>query len=346
MSKRILLGNLLKQAILVILVASCFTTAAASLSFWFGDIEKNIERMNSGTYNPYREFNQWINSFFFSKDFINYFMNNCGDEFGYYLVCYFRDYIAGTIVYWMTAGIWHWVLYGVLGKLLFDNKKREYPSKFVISEQMIIAQASLTVYAALPILSEYLIESGYTKAYFYIEEVGWYKYSAYFLAYLTLVEIGIYWMHRTLHTNKTLYNYIHLPHHKYNNHASLTPWASIAFHPLDGILQASPYVAFLFVVPMHYFTHVIMLFFTGIWATNIHDAIYADSEPIMGAKYHTLHHTHYTVNYGQFFIFCDWFWGTLKVPDANDFDKKASKATSEPADFFTYALFGDKVKSS
>jgi sterol desaturase/sphingolipid hydroxylase (fatty acid hydroxylase superfamily) len=29
-------------------------------------------------------------------------------------------------------------------------------------------------------------------------------------------------------------------------------------------------------------------------------------------RYHTIHHTHYHFNYGQFFIFCDWFWGTLK----------------------------------
>ena len=130
-----------------------------------------------------------------------------------------------------------------------------------------------------------------------------------------------------------------------NNHASLTPWASIAFHPLDGILQACPYVICLLLVPMHYFTHVILLFFSGVWATNIHDAVYADSEPIMGAKFHTLHHTHYTVNYGQFFIFCDWFWGTLKVPERNEFDKKASKATVEPADYFTYALFGDNKKT-
>ena len=36
--------------------------------------------------------------------------------------------------------------------------------------------------------------------------------------------------------------------------------------------QASPYVILLFVVPVHYFTHVFLLFFSGVWATNIHDA--------------------------------------------------------------------------
>lgn len=40
--------------------------------------------------------------------------------------------------------------------------------------------------------------------------------------------------------------------------------------------QASPYVILLFVVPVHYFTHVFLLFFSGVWATNIHDATVTD----------------------------------------------------------------------
>jgi lathosterol oxidase len=79
-------------------------------------------------------------------------------------------------------------------------------------------------------------------------------------------------------------------------------------------------VIFLFVVPVHYFTHVFLLFFSGVWATNIHDAMWGDTEPIMGSKYHTVHHTHYHYNFGQFFTFCDSFWGTLKVPEKSKFD--------------------------
>jgi sterol desaturase/sphingolipid hydroxylase (fatty acid hydroxylase superfamily) len=49
---------------------------------------------------------------------------------------------------------------------------------------------------------------------------GWPQYIALTLAYLTLVEIGIYWMHRTLHTNKFLYKYVHALHHKVCNSTS------------------------------------------------------------------------------------------------------------------------------
>jgi Delta7-sterol 5-desaturase len=315
--------------VLVLSMSIAHVTATTSLNFWEGDVSSNIAGMNDATnpYNPYREFNQWFNDLFF-----RYFSLSCiptfiqtyieDEEKGYYAECYMRDLISGTIIYWVVAGVWHHVIYDVYKKELFDDKGKQLPSNETITHQMWLAQRSLLVYAMLPIISEVLIEKGYTRAYFYVDQVGgWETYVAYFLAYLTLVEIGIYWMHRSLHTSPWLYQNIHKPHHKYMRKETLTPWASIAFHPIDGMLQASPYVVCLFIVPMHYFTHMGMLFFTSMWATNIHDAMPGDTEPIMGSKYHTVHHTDFNYNYGQFFIFCDKFWGTLKVPEDEEKDK-------------------------
>ena len=292
-------------------------------------------------YNPYREFNTFINDLVYKylgldsiamissgKTVGELLTASLGYEGGYYMACYLRDLLAGTGVYWITAGVWHYIVYHIYGKDLFENRNRARPDKSVIIDQMCLAQASLFVYAALPILSEYMIENNLTRTYYNINDIGGPLYYSIFLViYIILVEFGIYWMHRTLHTNKFLYKYIHGLHHKYNMSntggldMSLTPWASIAFNPLDGILQASPYTFFLLFVPVHYYTHVFLLFFSGVWATNIHDAVWGDSEPIMGAKYHTLHHTHYMYNYGQFFTYCDYIFGTLKVPDEEYHDK-------------------------
>ena len=43
-------------------------------------------------------------------------------------------------------------------------------------------------------------------------------------------------------------------------------------------------MAFLFFIPCHYLTHLGMVFFTAIWATNIHDGLSGNTEPIMGSK--------------------------------------------------------------
>jgi len=74
------------------------------------------------------------------------------------------------------------------------------------------------------VISEWLIENKFTKVYFYLDEVGGLaNYALYFVLYIALVELGIYWVHRTLHTNKFLYKYVHGLHHKYNKALTLTP---------------------------------------------------------------------------------------------------------------------------
>ncbi len=58
--------------------------------------------------------------------------------------------------------------------------------------------------------------------------------------------------------------------------AQMSPYCSIAFHPLDGMLQASPYLINMFLVPTHYLTSLIMLFYSGVWASNIHVRVQID----------------------------------------------------------------------
>merc|ERR1712159_539102 len=132
---------------------------------------------------------------------------------------------------------------------------------------------------------------------------------------MVFVEVGIYWVHRKLHTNKFLYNWVHLRHHSFFHEEELSPFASIAFNPLDGILQASPYIVVALFIPTHFWTHLILFFFTAIWATYIHDGL-KESETgiVMGSRYHTVYHTHLVYNYGQIFIFADAFFGTLRDP--------------------------------
>lgn len=90
--------------------------------------------------------------------------------------------------------------------------------------------------------------------------------------------------------------------------------AGLAFHPIDGILQACPHVIVLFIQPMHFFSHEVLLFLEAIWTTNIHDCIDGNVWGIMGAGFHTIHHTTYKHNYGHYTVFFDWLFGTLRDP--------------------------------
>lgn len=96
----------------------------------------------------------------------------------------------------------------------------------------------------------------------------------------------------------------------------------MAFHPVDGLLQGTPHVVALYLVPMHLTTHKAILFMQAIWGANIHDCIHGKVWPALGAGHHTMHHKTYCHNYGLYTIWMDWMFGTLCDPVEDDEAKK------------------------
>lgn len=91
--------------------------------------------------------------------------------------------------------------------------------------QISVAMKAMPWYSLLPTVSEYLVETGWTKCYPRLYNVGWLAYLVYLAIYLSIVEFGIYWMHRELHDIKPLYKYLHATHHIYNKQNTLSPFA-------------------------------------------------------------------------------------------------------------------------
>ena len=128
--------------------------------------------------------------------------------------------------------------------------------------------------------------------------------------FLLFSDTCVYWIHRALH-HRLLYAPIHKLHHKYKE---TTPFSSYAFHPLDGWLQGCPYHIFVFIFPMHHISYFCALAIVGLWTINIHDRTTYRIPFINGAAHHTIHHTGFTYNYGQYFVFWDIFGATFKDP--------------------------------
>ncbi|KAG0582992.1 hypothetical protein M758_3G103300 [Ceratodon purpureus] len=234
------------------------------------------------------------------------------DAIPHTLQTWLRNYLAGLLLYFSSGGLWCLYIYSWKGEHFFPAGG--IPAKEPIMLQIWVTMKAMPVYTGLPTLSEYMIEKGWTKSFARIEDVGLPTYVCLVLTYLFVVEFGIYWMHRELHDIKPLYKYLHATHHIYNKQNTLSPFAGLAFHPIDGCLQACPHVIALFLMPMHFFTHEILLFCEGVWTTNIHDCIDGNVWGIMGAGYHTIHHTTYRHNYGNYTVLFDWLFGTLRDP--------------------------------
>ena len=126
----------------------------------------------------------------------------------------------------------------------------------------------------------------------------------------------IYWIHRGLH-HKKVYKYIHKAHHIWK---VPTPFASHAFHPVDGFLQSCPYHIYPFLFPLHKFTYLGLFVFVNFWTVSIHDGYYRVPDtfkPIVnGSAHHTDHHLFYNFNYGQFFTLWDRIGKTFRNPSA------------------------------
>ena len=109
----------------------------------------------------------------------------------------------------------------------------------------------------------------------------------------------IYWIHRLEH-HPWVYKRIHKPHHKW---VVPTPFASHAFHPVDGYVQSLPYHFFVFMFPLHRLIYMSLFVFVNCWTILIHDSDMICNSPlekiINGPSHHTLHHLYFNVNYGQ-----------------------------------------------
>ena len=215
-----MLFNILKEPVFYLLLVATIALTFATITLSQSSTEEKIYNMKLGVYNPYREFNNWVNGIVFDLFRVPFLpellKSKFGDDLGYYASLYVRDFIGGTLLYWIVGSIWHVMIYHVWVDDLFTKKNKPLPKSDVIIDQMLLSQSSVILYAALPVVSEILIENNLTLTYFYIDQIGGWPYYFFFLAiYYICVEIGIYWMHRTLHTNKFLYKYIHGLHHKY-----------------------------------------------------------------------------------------------------------------------------------
>ncbi len=53
--------------------------------------------------------------------------------------------------------------------------------------------------------------------------------------------------------------------------------------------------------------------------------------PVMGAGYHTIHHTTYRHNYGHYFVYMDWLFGSLVSPAEFAAGQEARRRGGAPA---------------
>ncbi|TSQ12687.1 Lathosterol oxidase [Bagarius yarrelli] len=159
---------------------------------------------------------------------------------------------------------------------------------------------------------------GYSKLYDNVDDspLGWPGLLFSMFSFLFFTDMCIYWIHRFLH-HKLIYKHFHKPHHIWK---IPTPFASHAFHPVDGFLQGLPYHIYPFLFPLHKVLYLGLYVFVNVWTISIHDGDYRVprllEKFINGAAHHTDHHLFFDYNYGQYFTLWDRLGGSYRHPSA------------------------------
>ncbi|TKY84663.1 hypothetical protein EX895_006565 [Sporisorium graminicola] len=232
-------------------------------------------------------------------------------------------YLGILMLYFSFAGLSY--------KYIFNKEMEKHP-RFLKNQVRLEIECSMNAFLPLVAMTVpwFVLEvRGHSKLYGNIAEHGLAYAVLSVPLFLVFTDFLIYWVHRIEH-HPRLYKHVHKPHHKW---LVPTPFASHAFHPVDGYVQSLPYHIFPFVFPLHRVLSICLFVFVNLWSILIHDSDMICNSPlekiINGPSHHTLHHLFFTCNYGQYFTVCDRMGGSYRAPRVEDDPMLAVNAAEE-----------------
>ncbi len=197
-------------------------------------------------------------------------------------------------------------------KSFIQNK---LPSKDMIKYEIKYSLISVVVIALVSACLFKLGKMGYTKVYFNIDKHG-YGYIALTTLILILYwDVYYYFSHRLFHTD-FFYKRFHYVHHK---NSRPTPFAALAFHPVEAFVSSFFFVGICFVIEIHPSSYVAFLIYMSSINTVGHLGVEIMPQWMIRMRlykvlnfvaHHNQHHQYYHCNYGILFNFFDRFFGT------------------------------------
>lgn len=150
---------------------------------------------------------------------------------------------------------------------LFNKELMKHP-RFLKDQVRLEIESSLRAFPWLDLLTVpwfVLDVRGYSRMYDNVSDYGWGYLIFTVPFFLVFTDTLIYWIHRSEH-HPAVYKYIHKPHHKW---IVPTPFASHAFHPLDGYAQSLPYHIFPMIFPMQKLLFLAMFGLVNLWSIMV-----------------------------------------------------------------------------
>lgn len=165
----------------------------------------------------------------------------------------------------------------LLGSLLlyhtvYDKRLLQHP-RFLPNQIKLEINQGISAIPVMALLTVpfFLAEiRGWSKLYDFTSDSPFFGYTLLqYPLFICFTDSGIYWIHRGLH-HPRVYRWLHKPHHKW---AVPTPFASYAFHPLDGWSQSLPYHVYPLVFPLQKGAYLGLFIFVTVWTVLIRESV-------------------------------------------------------------------------
>lgn len=176
--------------------------------------------------------------------------------------------------------------------------------------EFLLSLVTIVMFSVMLGLVKVVTDLGWTRMYPSISDYG-VPYFILSVAVIALVhDTYYYWAHRFMHS-RLLFNRVHRVHHQFTNP---TPFASYAFHPLEGMIEILILGLLLFVMPIH--AYALGLYILILTALNVVSHLGYEFYPAWVARgfitstHHNLHHSRFTGHYMLYFNLWDRWMGS------------------------------------
>lgn len=219
-------------------------------------------------------------------------------------------------------------------KKFFKKIQPKLPGNKDYLREILYSCITAAVFASIGYIVFVTPVSHYTQAYFDISKHS----SAYFLFSILLMilvhDTYFYWTHRWMH-RRSVFKIVHRVHHLSTNPS---PWAAMAFHPIEAVIEGSVIALIAFLFPVHPLAIGIFLLFMMIY--NVYGHLGYELYPrgfsktrlgkwVNTSVNHNMHHQSVQGNYGLYFLWWDRWMNTLQSNYDESFEAVKSRADDQ-----------------
>ncbi len=228
--------------------------------------------------------------------------------------------LSGIILtrYFLIAGIAFLIFYILLKKKIAWKKiQKTFPKGSDYRREISYSLVTTLIFAIVAFSLFHPAIKPYTQLYSDFHAMGWGYFIGSFFLTILFHDAYFYWTHRLMHHPK-IFTRVHKVHHLSINPS---PWAALAFHPLEAIVEAGVIVLMVFLFPLHawtVFAFILFMFFYNVYGHlgyELYPAWFMRTTPgkwLNTSLAHNQHHHRFEGNYGLYFLWWDRWMGTLR----------------------------------